>query len=29
VRGIVFLLDEASVKPGTQGTVWLDEIGVY
>lgn len=29
VRGLVFLLDEASVKPGTKGTVWLDEIGVY
>jgi hypothetical protein len=29
VRGIVFLVDEASVKPGTAGTVWLDEIGVY
>jgi hypothetical protein len=29
VRGLVFLLDEASVKPGTKGTVWLDEVGVY
>jgi hypothetical protein len=29
VRAIVFLIDEASVKPGTAGTVWLDEIGVY
>ena len=29
VRALVFVVDEASVKPGSQGTIWLDEIGVY
>jgi hypothetical protein len=29
VRGLVFLLDDASVRPGTRGVVWLDELGVY
>lgn len=29
VRGLVFVVDEAAVKPGTQGTIWLDEIGMY
>jgi hypothetical protein len=29
VRQLVFVLDEAAVKPGTQGTIWIDELGVY
>jgi hypothetical protein len=29
VRQLVFVLDPASVKPGTEGTVWLDDLGVY
>ena len=28
-RGIVFVLDPATVKPGTKGTIWLSDIGVY
>ncbi len=29
VRAIVFVLDAAAVKPGTRGTIWIDEVGVY
>jgi len=29
VRQIVFVLDLGAEKPGTQGTIWLDDIGVY
>ena len=29
VRGLVFVLDQAAVKPGTKGTIWVDELGVY
>ena len=29
VRAIVFLLDEASVKPGTEGDLAIDDLGVY
>jgi hypothetical protein len=29
VRQLVFVLDEAAVKPGTAGTVWLDNLGLY
>jgi len=29
VRAIVFVVDKGSVKPGTAGTVWIDEVGVY
>jgi hypothetical protein len=28
-RAIVFVLDPASVKPGTRGTIWLADVGVY
>jgi hypothetical protein len=28
-RAIVFVLDPASVKAGTRGTIWLEEVGVY
>jgi hypothetical protein len=28
-RAIVFVLDGASVKVGTKGTIWIDEVGVY
>jgi hypothetical protein len=27
VRALVFVVDEASVTPASQGTIWLDEIG--
>lgn len=29
VRQLVFVLDEAAVKPGTTGTIWLDNLGLY
>jgi len=29
VRGLVFVLDHKAVPPGTQGTIWIDEVGVY
>jgi hypothetical protein len=28
-RAVVFVLDHATVKPGTQGTIWLADVGVY
>jgi hypothetical protein len=28
-RAVVFMLDHASVKPGTKGTIWLSDVGVY
>ena len=28
-RAVVFVLDHATVKPGTQGTIWLSDVGVY
>lgn len=28
-RALVFVLDHASVKPGTQGTIWLSDLGFY
>lgn len=29
VRALVFVLDTGAVKPGTRGTIWLDDVGVY
>jgi hypothetical protein len=29
VRELVFVIDPGSDKPGTQGTIWIDELGVY
>jgi hypothetical protein len=29
VVGIVFVLDRGSMKPGTQGTIWLAGLGAY
>jgi hypothetical protein len=29
VRGLVFVLDHAAVKPGSAGRIWLDELGAY
>jgi hypothetical protein len=29
VRAIVFVLDKGSVKPGTRGSIWVDDIGFY
>jgi hypothetical protein len=28
-RAIVFVLDHATVKPGTRGTIWISDLGVY
>jgi len=28
-RGLVFVLDGAAVKAGTQGTIWISDVGVY
>ena len=28
-RAVVFMLDHASVKPGTQGRIWFADVGVY
>ena len=28
-RALVFVLDGASVKAGSKGTIWIDEVGVY
>ena len=28
-RALVFVLDGASVKAGTQGTIWIADVGVY
>jgi hypothetical protein len=29
VRGLAFIIDKGALPPGTQGTVWVDEIGAY
>jgi hypothetical protein len=29
VRALVFVLDRGADKPGTEGTIWLDDLGVY
>jgi hypothetical protein len=29
VRQLVFVLDGGAVKPGTEGTLWLDNLGLY
>jgi hypothetical protein len=29
IRAIVFVVDRGSVKAGTRGTIWLDDLGVY
>lgn len=29
VRALVLVFDELTVKPGTQGTIWLRDLGVY
>lgn len=29
VRGIVFVMDRGAEKPGTSGTIWIDDVGVY
>jgi hypothetical protein len=28
-RALVFVLDHAAVKPGTEGTIWIAGLGVY
>jgi hypothetical protein len=29
VVGLVFVLDRGAVKPGTSGSIWIDDLGVY
>jgi hypothetical protein len=29
VQALVFVLDKGSLKPGTAGTIWLDDLGTY
>jgi len=29
VRALVFVLDKGSVKPGTAGAIWIDDLGTY
>jgi hypothetical protein len=29
VRQMVFVLDQGAVKPGTSGTIWIDDFGAY
>lgn len=29
VRAVVFVIDKGAMKPGSRGTIWLDELGVY
>jgi hypothetical protein len=29
VRPLVFVLDLGADNPGTQGTIWIDDVGVY
>jgi hypothetical protein len=29
VRAIVFVIDKGAMKPGSRGTIWLDDLGVY
>lgn len=29
VRALVFVLDRGAIKTGTQGRIWIDELGVY
>ena len=29
VRAIVFVVDRGAVKPGTTGTIWIDDVGLY
>jgi hypothetical protein len=29
IRALAFTLDNGAVKPGTAGTIWLDDVGVY
>ncbi len=29
VRAIVFVIDKGAMKPGSRGTIWLDELGVF
>ena len=28
-QAVVFVLDHAAVKPGTAGTLWISDLGVY
>lgn len=29
VRAIVFVIDKGAMKPGSRGTIWIDDVGVY
>jgi hypothetical protein len=29
VKSLVFVIDAGAMKPGTKGTIWIDDLGVY
>lgn len=29
VRALAFLIDRGAVRPGTSGTIWIDDVGLY
>lgn len=29
VRALVFIIDRGAMKPGSSGTIWIDDLGVY
>jgi hypothetical protein len=29
VKALVFTLDRGAVKPGTSGSIWIDDLGLY
>ena len=29
VKALVFNLDRGAVKPGSSGTIWIDDLGLY
>jgi hypothetical protein len=29
VRALVFVIDKGAMKPGSRGTIWIDDLGVY
>jgi hypothetical protein len=29
IRALVFVLDHASIKPGTEGSIWIDDLAAY
>jgi hypothetical protein len=29
VRALVLIVDAGAMKPGSRGTIWIDDLGVY